>query len=53
MRINRLLIRDEMPGFLAVPKPEPIPEREALPDAEPEKPKSVFGKWTRRIRRAL
>ncbi len=53
MRINRLLIRDEIPGFLAIPKPEPAPATEALPDAEPEKPKSVFGKWTRRIRRAL
>lgn len=53
MRINRLLIRDEMPGFLAVPKPEPTPETEAQPADEAAKPKSVFGKWTRRIRRAL
>lgn len=52
MRINRLLIRDEMPGFLAVPRPEPTPEAET-PEAEPSKPKSVFGQRTRRIRRAL
>jgi superfamily II DNA/RNA helicase len=26
IRINRLLIRDEMPGFLAVPRPEPTEE---------------------------
>ncbi|MHB8901869.1 MAG: DEAD/DEAH box helicase, partial [Thermoguttaceae bacterium] len=53
MRINRLLIRDEMPGFLAVPRPEATPETPAEPAAEAAKPKTVFGKWTRRIRRAL
>lgn len=52
MRINRLLVRDEMPGFLAVPKPEPKPEAET-PDEEPQKAKPVFGKRTHRIRRAL
>ncbi len=51
VRINRLLKRDEMPGFdaLAMPKDqelgEPLPEK-------PE-PKPVFGKRTRRYRRAL
>jgi hypothetical protein len=52
MRINRLLIRDEMPGFLAVPKPEPT-EVVNTPEAEQFKPRPVFGKRTRRIRRAL
>lgn len=52
IRINRLLIRDEMPGFLAVPRPEAteIPD---TPEGEPPKPKPVFGKRTRRNRRAL
>lgn len=51
MRINRLLKRDELPGFdaLAMPKDqepgEPRPEKPA--------PKPVFGKRTRRHRRAL
>lgn len=52
MRINRLLVRDEIPGFLAIPKPEPSEEPEK-PDPEASKPKPVFGKRTRRIRRAL
>ncbi len=51
MRINRLLKRDELPGFdaLAMPKDrepgEPLPEKPA--------PKPVFGRRTRRHRRAL
>ncbi len=52
VRINRLLIRDEMPGFLAVPRPEAT-EVPDTPEGEQPKPKPVFGKRTRRIRRAL
>ena len=46
MRINRLLKRDEMPGFTAVAK---------TAEAEAEKPaaKPVFGRRSRRTRRAL
>jgi ATP-dependent RNA helicase DeaD len=51
MRINRLLKRDEVPGFVALAKPEP---NEALDDGEAESaPKPVYGKRTRRYRRAL
>ncbi len=53
VRINRLLVRDEMPGFLAVPKPEATEEVQLTPEGEQPKPKPVFGKRTRRIRRAL
>jgi ATP-dependent RNA helicase DeaD len=52
IRINRLLIRDEIPGFLAIPRPEPTEELDK-PEGEQPKPKPVFGKRTRRIRRAL
>ena len=51
IRINRLLQRDELPGFdaLALPRDtelgEPLPEKPA--------PQPVFGKRTRRYRRAL
>jgi len=47
MRINRLLKRDEIPDYEAFGKPEPQKQ-------EPEaKPKPVFGRRTRRLRRAL
>ena len=55
IRINRLLKRDEIPGFVALAKPLPtedfdVETGEAL---EPPAPKPVFGRRTRRIRRAL
>ena len=56
MRINRLLKRDEIPGFVTLAKPEPT---EAITDPlaggplEPSPPKPVFGRRTHRIRRAL
>ena len=53
MRINRLLVRDEIPGFLAIPRPEPSEESEQPEETEAPKAKPVFGKRTRRIRRAL
>jgi len=65
MRINRLLKRDEIPGFTAVAKPSAAPPPEAAvasPDGmEPEPPgepaapatKPVFGRHTHRYRRAL
>ena len=53
VRINRLLIRDEIPGFLAIPKPEPTEELNKPEEGEQSKPKPVFGKRTRRLRRAL
>lgn len=55
MRINRLLQRDEIAGFDAIARPEPVEAATAEPaePAEPAKPKPVFGRRTRRIRRAL
>ncbi len=60
MRINRLLIRDEMPGMASPDKPvatgEPAPEAANYGEIEePAKPapKPVFGRPMRRIRRAL
>jgi len=51
MRIDRLLKRDEMPGFAQGAKPE------GQPDGQPEEPKPaakpVFGRSSRRVRRAL
>ena len=55
MRINRLLKRDEVPGFVALAKPEPTEDFDAE-TGEPPEPlaaKPVFGRRTRRIRRAL
>jgi len=45
MRINRLLKRDEIPDLAAFTKPEP--------ETAPRPAKPVFGRRTRRIRRAL
>ncbi len=60
MRINRLLKRDEIPGFVAFTPPVPsvIPAESDKFHADDahvseEAPKPVFGKPTRRIRRAL
>jgi len=55
MRINRLLKRGEIPGFVALAKPEPTEELDAEGDEpfEPAVPKAVFGRRTHRIRRAL
>jgi ATP-dependent RNA helicase DeaD len=55
MRINRLLKRDEIPGFVALAKPLPTEELDADGGeaAEAAAPKPVFGRRTRRIRRAL
>jgi ATP-dependent RNA helicase DeaD len=62
MRINRLLKREEMPGFDAISKPQPSPEPASAsgestePGAtspEPPSPKPVFGSRIRRYRRAL
>lgn len=47
MRINRLLKRDEIPGFEAFTEPEAIRE-EPAPESKP-----VFGRRQRRYRRAL
>lgn len=54
MRINRLLKRDEIAGFVALDKPQPTEELD-LEGGEPELPvaKPVFGRRTRRLRRAL
>ena len=49
IRINRLLKRDEMADFATVVEPEARPE--GAP--EPAAPKPVFGRRTRRVRRAL
>ena len=46
VRINRLLKRDEIAGFGAAPKPKATEEE--APEAKP-----VFGRRTRRVRRAL
>jgi superfamily II DNA/RNA helicase len=55
MRINRLLKRGEIPGFVALAKPQPTEELDAESDEpfEPSPPKPVFGRRTHRIRRAL
>jgi ATP-dependent RNA helicase DeaD len=55
MRINRLLKRDEIPGFLTLEKPLPTEELDAETDEpfELPLPKPVFGRRTHRIRRAL
>ncbi len=55
MRINRLLKRDEVPGFVALAKPLPSEDFDAESGEPPEPPmaKPVFGRRTRRIRRAL
>ena len=55
MRINRLLKRDEIPGFVALDKPEPTDDfdAESGDPYEPPPPKPVFGRRTRRLRRAL
>ena len=62
MRIDRLLKRDEMPGFVAVSKPQPNDALSGLPSSRDEeaalaeeKPaaRPVFGRKIRRLRRAL
>ena len=58
MRINRLLKRDEIPGFDALSKPRPTDDFEAeggepLEPLELPPPKPVFGRRIHRIRRAL
>lgn len=55
IRINRLLKREEMPGFVAFGKPAPTEEINQAPGELPEspKPKPVFGRRTHRLRRAL
>ncbi|MBN1396139.1 MAG: DEAD/DEAH box helicase [Pirellulales bacterium] len=55
MRINRLLKRAEIPDFVALSKPQPSDDFDAEEgkSAEPLAPKPVFGRRTRRIRRAL
>jgi len=62
MRINRLLKRDEMPGFTAFGRPQACPEAEEADEesgaegAKPPEPpvrKPVFGARIRRYRRAL
>ena len=55
MRINRLLKRDEIPGFVALARPQATDDVQAEEGEPPEPPvaKPVFGRRTRRIRRAL
>jgi ATP-dependent RNA helicase DeaD len=55
MRINRLLKRDEIPGFVALAKPLPTEDfdAESGEPLEPEPAKPVFGRRTHRLRRAL
>jgi ATP-dependent RNA helicase DeaD len=56
IRINRLLKRDEIPGFVALAKPQPTEDLEGENGGEPPEPpapKPVFGRPTHRIRRAL
>jgi ATP-dependent RNA helicase DeaD len=58
IRINRLLVRDEIPGFQAFGDPRPadgVAATDGVDDDLVEPPKSlpVFGKPVRRIRRAL
>lgn len=52
MRINRLLKRDEIPGFVALEKPKPTEQLDEPTDG-PEPSKSVFGRPSKRYRRAL
>ncbi len=51
IRINHLLARAEMPGFVAFAKPEAVGSADE-PAAKPP-PRPVFGRPQRRIRRAL
>jgi ATP-dependent RNA helicase DeaD len=51
VRINHLLTRAEMPGFVAFAKPEAV-ETTDEPAAKPP-PRPIFGRPQRRIRRAL
>ncbi len=51
IRINRLLHRDELPGFEAIALPKERELGEPLPEKPPAQP--VFGKRTKRYRRAL
>ena len=54
MRINRLLKRDEIAGFVALAKPLPSEDFDAENgEALEPAPKPVFGQRVRRIRRAL
>jgi ATP-dependent RNA helicase DeaD len=54
MRINRLLKRDEIAGFVALAKPLPSEDFDAEGEEPAEAvPKPVFGRRVRRIRRAL
>jgi ATP-dependent RNA helicase DeaD len=54
MRINRLLKRDEMPGFDSYAKPEDHgASGEAGAEEQAAAPKPVFGRPIRRVRRAL
>jgi ATP-dependent RNA helicase DeaD len=55
MRINRLLKRDEIPGFVALEKPQATEDfdPETGEPFEPPAAKPVFGKTHRRYRRAL
>jgi len=54
MRINMLLKRDEIPGFVSFGKPQATEELDLDEAAtEPAKPRPVFGRRTRRHRRAL
>jgi ATP-dependent RNA helicase DeaD len=54
MRINRLLKRDEIPGFVALSKPEPTDEIDEQGEpVEAAVAKPVFGHRSRRHRRAL
>ena len=61
IRINRLLIRDEIPGFQAFDDPRPAdsvvlgegPGEIDEEHFEPPKALPVFGKKVRKIRRAL
>jgi ATP-dependent RNA helicase DeaD len=61
MRINRLLVRDEIPGFQAFGEPRPAPPvgtpagMAAGAEAQETKPppRPIFGRPLRRIRRAL
>jgi ATP-dependent RNA helicase DeaD len=55
IRINRLLKREEIPGFAVFGKPGPSRELDQAvgKPPEPPTPKPVFGRRTHRIRRAL
>lgn len=52
MRINRLLKRDEISGFVALEKPQPTEQLDEPSDG-PEPSKAVFGRPSKRYRRAL